>query len=273
MRFLITDEKGMIYLFKDKEYVNSSATQNTSISSWYLSSITSPAGGSITFTYASGGVLGPSVAYRIDSSCYLTLNRDASTHQIPYSYLRPVIVDNSNDWITGLVVSKITASSGAHIDFTCRSGNRKDAHTISGSVLEYVTAYNSAGAIYKKHKLTYSYFEPDGGHKIALSRYEYLNYRLRLNEVQELSSVGTAMFPPYQFSYYGDGGSATDNVYALPYRMSPCQDHWGYYNHTNNQTIFTNNGLKEPFYVDQCYGALAGYRAMETAWVVCVSGR
>lgn len=49
------------------------------------------------------------------------------------SYLRPAIVDNSNEGITGLVVSRITASSGAHIDFTCSSENRKDAHSIRGA--------------------------------------------------------------------------------------------------------------------------------------------
>lgn len=264
--FKITDEKGVVYLFKDKEYAYYDAVKNNCTAGWYLSSITSPAGGSIAFTYKSGGTLGMSVIHRIDDSCYMTLNKDASTHSIPVNYLRPAIVDNSNEGITGLIISRITASSGAHIDFTCSSENRKDAHSISGSILENIIAYNSAGSIYKKYKLSYGYFEPDERHKIAPAYYQYLNYRLRLEKVQELPSTGTSTLPPYRFSYYGDGGSKVDNVYALPYRMSPCQDHWGYYNYTDNKTLFTSNNSKEPFYTDPIYRELA-YGSMETAWL------
>lgn len=197
--FKITDEKGVVYLFKDKEYAYYGAIKDNCTSGWYLSSITSPAGGSITFTYVSGGTLGTSVIHRIDDSCYMTLNKDLNTHEIPPSYLRPAIVDNSNEGITGLVVSRITASSGAHIDFTCSSENRKDAHSIRGSMLESITSYNSANDIYKKYKLFYGYFEPDERHKIAASYYQYLNYRLRLEKVQELPSTGTSALPPYRF--------------------------------------------------------------------------
>lgn len=255
--FKITDEKGRVYLFKDKEYTYYDVIKNNCTAGWYLSSITSPAGGSITFTYVSGGTLGMSVIYRIDDSCYMTINKDASTHDIPVSYLRPAIADNSNKGITGLIVSRITASSGAYIKFECSGENRKDACRISGSMLDNLTAYNSEGSIYKKYKLFYGYFEPDEGHKITSSNFQYLNYRLRLEKVQELPSTGASMLPPYRFSYYGDGGSKVDNVYALPYRMSPCQDHWGYYNHTNNKTLFTNNGLNEAFYIDPWYKELA----------------
>ena len=255
--FKITDEKGVVYLFKDKEYAYYGAIKDNCTSGWYLSSITSPAGGSITFTYVSGGTLGTSVIHRIDDSCYMTLNKDLNTHEIPPSYLRPAIVDNSNEGITGLVVSRITASSGAHIDFTCSSENRKDAHSIRGSMLDSITSYNSANDIYKKYKLFYGYFEPDERHKIAASYYQYLNYRLRLEKVQELPSTGTSALPPYRFSYYGDGGSKTDNIYALPYRLSPCQDHWGYYNYTDNKTIFANNAANEPFYIDPWFRELS----------------
>lgn len=81
--FKITDEKGVVYLFKDKEYAYYGAIRDNCTSGWYLSSITSPAGGSITFTYVSGGTLGMSVIHRIDDSCYMTLNKDASTQDIP----------------------------------------------------------------------------------------------------------------------------------------------------------------------------------------------
>ena len=35
------------------------------------------------FTYVSGGTLGTSVIHRIDDSCYMTLNKDLNTHEIP----------------------------------------------------------------------------------------------------------------------------------------------------------------------------------------------
>jgi len=255
--FKITDEKGFVYLFKDKEYAYYEPIKQNSTSGWYLSSITSPAGGSITFAYAEGGTLSTSIVYRVDDTCCMTLHPDVASHSIPPSYLRPAISYNSGRGITGLVLSRITASSGACIDFACSVQNRKDAFSVKGSMLETITARNSAGAVYKKYKLAYSYFKPDARHRIEAAYYEPLNNRLRLDTVTELASEGTDALPPYRFSYYGDGGPESDNIYALPYRMSPCQDHWGYYNYSDNKTIFPNNAANEPFYVDPWYSQLA----------------
>lgn len=258
--FKITDEKGFVYLFKDKEYAYYEPIKQNSTSGWYLSSITSPAGGSITFAYAEGGTLSTSIVYRVDDTCCMTLHPDVASHSIPPSYLRPAISYNSGRGITGLVLSRITASSGACIDFACSTQNRKDAFSVKGSMLETITARNSAGAVYKKYKLAYSYFKPDARHRIEAAYYEPLNNRLRLDTVTELASEGTDALPPYRFSYYGDGGPESDNIYALPYRMSPCQDHWGYYNHSDNKTIFPGNAANEPFFIDPWYQQWASDR-------------
>ena len=36
-----------------------------------------------------------------------------------------------------------------------------------------------------------------------------------------------------------------------------CQDHWGYYNYTDNKTIFANNAANEPFYIDPWFRELS----------------
>ena len=78
----------------------------------------------------------------------------------------------------------------------------------------------------------------------------FLNYRLRLESVKELSATGETG-ATYQFEYYGSASNSPD-YYNLPYRLSAAQDHWGYYNYSYNNTIFPNNPANRTIAPDNC---------------------
>ncbi len=65
--------------------------------------------------------------------------------------------------------------------------------------------------------------------------YEYYSNRLFLNEVQE--SNGSVNIPPYVIEYYNAGN--------LPPRSSLSQDYWGYYNGASNASLIPK-ALKDP---------------------------
>lgn len=255
--FRITDERGTVYLFKDTETAYSTELDGSYPTAWYLSSITSPAGGRITFEYASGGTLSNCAVHRVDETCYMKIYKDATRHEIFLGRPEGSISYTNNRNITGLVVSSIKTSAGAHIDFTCKDEKRKDAVNIKGSMLEYVTAYGSTGTVCKKYRLSYTYFQPDDRHKRKETYYDFLNYRLRLDAVQEIDDAGNAVQPSFRFGYFGDDRPQSDNIHALPYRLSPCQDHWGYYNYSNNTNLFPNNKADDWFYIEPWYAYLA----------------
>lgn len=251
--FSITDEKGVVYEFADLETAYSSAWNGYYTTGWYLSSITSPTGGSLAFTYTTGGTLAAGNLHRTYTSCYMAItNRKLNEHEIPMKYRTPSFTVEGS--VSGKIVSRITASSGAYVSFTCKNEVRKDAMSVNGNMLEYITSYNSAGTAVKKYKLSYSYFEPDSNHRLSNASFDCLNYRLRLDSVQEVAASGSLTVPPYTFVYYGDDGTA---AHKLPFRMSPCQDQWGYYNYTANTCLFPNNGQYDAFHIDPWYAQLA----------------
>ena len=249
--FRITDEKGVCYTFASKEQAYNSDFGGNYTTAWYLTEMVSPAGGKLTFAYTSGGTLSTGHFRRAYTDCFIEVNKDVSAHEIPTQYRTPTFA--TGDPVQGLVPESITAGDGSKVEFNQRSGKRLDAYNVNGSVLEKLVYKNPAGTVCRKYGFSYSYFQPDNAHRLSLSGYDFLNYRLRLDKVEEENEAGTATAGAYTFAYYGDEVTSTNNVYALPYRLSPCQDHWGYYNHTSNSTIFANNNASTPFHQDGWY--------------------
>lgn len=105
------------------------------------------------------------------------------------------------------------------------------------SILNRVEISDYLGNL-KKYRLNYSYFNSDNtvvnpsvqAWNIAgaaymtdygyVYNYDHFNKRLRLDNIKEISGIGTDTLPVYGFVY---------NDTVLPPRHSKAQDHWGYY--------------------------------------------
>lgn len=151
-------------------------------------------------------------------------------------------------------IKKITTSNGT-IEFKRNPSRRQDLRYDSYALDEIVIT-NGNNTINKRFKFQMSYFEANNTRKytgVNASTFTYLNYRLRLDAIQELNSAGQAVKPPYTISYLGDNNPATDDKYTLPHRLSSSQDHWGYYNQTNNSHIFPGNPQGRPIPMDKTY--------------------
>lgn len=256
--FVITDEKGIRYEFAAYEYTaNLMGSAMNYISAWYLSKITSPEGGEINFEYVNGGLTNGSYQKRCYDQVYFPM-QPTTNQSFPSQYYQTCIHQETE--ISGIVVKKITNSAGQYIKFITSPNPRLDAESninIGNNLLDTVILYNAQGVAVRKFRFTYSYFEANNSHKISQGAWSFLNYRLRLDTLQEVSSSGQLQ-SPYRFEYFGDNNPVTDDPYTLPYRLSPCQDHWGYYNNSSNTIIFPSNPVDKPYHMDDWNVALLG---------------
>ena len=238
--FIITDDAGIKYEFRDVESTTELLSPGrTYISAWYLSKITSPTGGEITFSYVSGGTTSVYCYTTFLSNIYIGIDANQSVHVIPSEYSAPNFTYYTG--ISGIVPEKITNSAGNYIEFKYSTNARKDAfRSNSGNnQLDTIILKDSNNVQGKKFKFGYSYFEANDNRKAPFSAYNNLNYRLRLDEVREVSKDNT-LLSPYKFAYYGDNDPTAYDPYTLPYRLSPSQDHWGYNNNSNNTSLYPN---------------------------------
>lgn len=245
--FVITDEQGIRYEFSTPEITTSHVGSTISYTSaWYLSKITSPAGGEITIEYVEGGLSSYSFQKRCYSQAYM--EGAGPSHWLPQQYLSPCL--NYDNRIVSWVPKKIRSSNGSYIDLVTATTQRLDSELLPNNQLDYLSLYDSGHVQRKRIKFNYSYFEANNSDKFPVSvpsdPRSLLNYRLRLDSFHELSPMGE-VGNRHSFEYLGDNNPLTDDVYTLPYRLSPSQDHWGYYNNTNNTTIFPSNPSDRPF--------------------------
>ena len=255
--FKITDEQGYVYIFDNTE-VQYYGHANWIPVSWYLTSITSPSGEKIVFSY----IKDEEYKYitRKYEKCYLELDGEVRTpvmgnhdhklviraydQYLDSKYTTPYFNNNADNEIKfPELISSIESSSGARIDFIYKSKGRKDLEN-SGYLLSQIKQTNSKGEIVKNYAFSFDYFEPATNQKLVeegRNPYNFLNYRLKLTGIQELSADGKERLSPYKFVYYGDDGNYR---HQLPYRLSPNQDHWGYYNGQNNSSMFPRESGK-----------------------------
>ncbi|GHU90709.1 hypothetical protein FACS1894155_09410 [Bacteroidia bacterium] len=238
--FIITDNLGVRYEFSITDIIQEG--NQTEENTWKLMKITSPSGGEINFSYESG--YSDYTRRRAHSVCYIETQQNYSTHGIDNYMYHAGVLDGA--YCNYFLLSRITTKSGNYIEFKLSDTPRMDAENTTGKALEEIILHDNGNNIQKKINLGYGYFEAKAPRRYKTQQntspanYNYLNYRLRLESVQEMSVSGEPG-GSYHFEYYGDDNSETDDPYTLPYRLSPCQDHWGYYNHSYNQTIFPNN--------------------------------
>ena len=232
-KFVITDEKGTVFEFADYETTFFPEDGVNRISAWYLSKITSPAGNRIIFEY-----------YGAASSNQLTRSYSTSLVTVlPYntSITPPVNIPFEGTGFSELRLHKIKTETG-EAEFVYKPERRKDYAFLpvtspASSALEEIRIYKAEGTLLRKFNLSTSYFVSNDAEKyngLSPEIYSYLNYRLRLDAVQEFAADGITHLPAYKFTYLGDNNPATDDPYTLPYRLSPSQDHWGFYNQSYN---------------------------------------
>lgn len=244
--FIITDEKGFVYEFKAHETVYKIDGGESYIGAWYLSKITSPSGGELIFQYRPGGKISSAYQKRCYSEAYFAVGENSPVHTIPNQYTNTCIT--RGDDVNGIVLTKITSSAGNSLEFVTSPNSRLDSESMADNQLDFIILKDINNQQVKKFRFNYSYFEANNSKKIGLG-IQCLNYRLRLDSFREIAVDGTEQ-SPYRFEYYGDNNPQTDDPYTLPYRLSPSQDHWGYYNNSFNQTIFPSNPQNKPFRID-----------------------
>lgn len=237
-RFLITDDKGNQYEFNDIETTNYGGNNGTLTSSWFLSKITTPTNNQIKFEYLNAG--SNLDLARTYTSTYVMVT--PQTLHIP----SPNNVPAETTGCKEIRLHKITSSSGS-VEFKYKNSFRQDlpsGSNLSFRALDEIVISYESGIVFKKFKIFTSYFEANDSKKYdgaSASQLAYLNYRLRLDSVKEMSGDEQLSLPPYIFKYNGDDNPLTNDAYTLPYRLSPEQDHWGFYNKSGNHHLFPGN--------------------------------
>ena len=254
-KFVITDNLGIKYEFSPDNYFyyNNILTNGC----WYLKKITSPSGGEINFAYNNNNSYNS--RYRMYSSYFLEILPQTPNVIDYYTYHGSML---SNTIINDVLLSKITTKSGSYINFNPSTSVRLDVDNYTTTkALEEIVMYDNNDQMQKKKQLEYSYFEANQYRRYknvnnqSPPEYNCLNYRLRLDKVKEISVTG-GIGDTYSFEYSGNNNPAIDDPYTLPYRLSPCQDHWGYYNFSYNETIFPNNSGNKSIIPDKCFSSL-----------------
>lgn len=219
--YKITTENGIKYYFETLERTvsRSATTVSTSGFTWYLTKIvSSDEGETILLTYDNSyfDILtspGESVTY-IQNSCL------ANNPSPPSNSFQ---VFNNSVTIHAKQLKKIEFSNGT-IEFEL-SYNREDLATGGTSStnpqIDHVLIKNKSGVETEKVHFQYSYYNPSGN-------FDYK--RLKLDELTFEGCITCGSIQPrsYKFEY---------NSIPLPEKFSKSIDHWGYYNHANNQTI------------------------------------
>ena len=235
-KWTVTDPKGVKYVFSTTEttvsdswtgyerYTNQGCTASTTplITCWYLSSITSPDGDEITFTYDKL-YQSTSQVQRSELVYYLTAMLPPSS--MTASAILPSELPTNNKLYTANW-QKVNEAHLKEVNFadgkiTITTKGRTDMQGSRG--IDKIDLYYKSGSEYKLYK-TWR-FHHDYFNKGATPAYKMT--RLRLDSLVE-TGAGNVTLPAYKFSY---------NQTVLPNKTSHNIDHWGFFNNKNNEAI------------------------------------
>ncbi|WP_299984992.1 hypothetical protein [uncultured Pontibacter sp.] len=249
--FRITDENGNIFTFAAKEvaqttFIAFGGVPGTSTAGDYtpttvtflLSSVVTPQGDSLKLEYEGYGY-----EYRNIGSRTRHLRNPSSTC--------PEIPESGTESLTnvfgGQRIKRITSSIGHVVEFSYDSCGRADLAGLAslakpGALTEVSIRVMGAKGV-KKFRLGYEYFYSDPG--IALITNNCNKGEVDPDDLRlKLVSVVEEGKPAYRVTY--------NESVRLPNRLSPAQDHWGFYNGSqhllpkNEQAGFMDGGTKEP---------------------------
>ncbi len=235
--FIITDEQGIMYEFRDVEISTSTIDDATTSggtpirtyvfpSSWYLSKITSPDGNEqINFAYYS-----PPSSHFLNRE-FLPNGSSTYSYKVPNgngisstgntSSLSPM-VSVSRKYLQSVTLMKNNVNVG-YINFESGIDLRQDMNHLDfpgERLLQSIKAYsrNATGGhtLVNQHNFNYSYFTHPAGS-------QWFYKRLKLDNVQEMPVDGTtATKPAHAFEY--------NNPTNVPPQSGSSVDHWGFHN-------------------------------------------
>lgn len=183
------------------------------ITSWAVTSITTPIGASINYYYTLNTV----TEFGRGGETYKPQIGEASAEKSASFYKQT---------FTKPVLQKITGDD-EQVLFNSTSINRQDVLDANKSLDTLVIKDINTGTVYKSFVFNYGYFtSPDSISLWGIEAYQGVaRKRLYLKSVTALNADGTDSLPPYKFEY---------NDTELPNRLSSSQDYWGYYNGKDN---------------------------------------
>jgi YD repeat-containing protein len=231
IRFIVTITKitaitpdGDKYEFSDLEK-NWVGTNPQSITSYFLSKITSSTGTEISFQYEylNNKVQLPSYSEEFTASKPVTSGSLGS----PGVYGRSYSGLNANY----LILDKITFSEG-YVDFI--PGTREDMDNKKLNAME-VRYWD--GSLLKRISFNHSYFVATSSNHYLSSGgpaypIDFLSKRLKLTGISEIGNNFSDKTLTHEFEYY-EGGN-----YDLPYKTSYAVDFFGFYNGKTTNTTF-----------------------------------
>jgi len=202
------------------------------ISTWYLKSITTPAGEVIRFNYEKSVINQDAGFFQVDYLYQTTLASSScatSPNKQPYHNIETQAVNMLN-------LSSIESDLGRVLFINDTTG-RIDLP--GGKYLKEIDVYSKTASKYiQKFKFFYSYSQAVSSSVYTSPNANQSKYRLKLNSIQEIP-VDNSSPKIWTFSY---------NPLLLPSRQSYAQDHWGYFNGAVNNSTFlpVSTGFENP---------------------------
>lgn len=229
--FQVVDPNGIIYIFSTPETssVEGGRGSATYISSWYLTTIITPAG-NINFTYATeqtSQTQGSQLDYLAVTSGDTYLHRPSAQ-----SSASTVVVD----------ARRLVQISTPFETVTFGSSTRSDMS--SASRITGLTVIGRKGYAVKKFSFRQSYFGNTSSTDPNL-------VRLKLDGVDEVSVSDSTQMKSYNLQYYAPG--------SVPSIVSKAKDFWGFYNGQNG------NATLLPYIDPTIYGSYVADQASSYA--------
>ena len=252
-KFVITDDKGIVYTFAETEMQNSqtvttspaiSPGSESCYSGWLITKIEDPSTLdqiSITYSNTSTG----NVVYETGFSQNQTFSFETknSSQLLVLDYTASDVYNYSQITITDQSVQAITLPDGSTINFMY-DFSRQDL--TNSKALTEIQVKNMYNEIVKRTVMSYGYFNSPGGSGLPGGTANDFSKRLKLEKVEEISNDGL-LSKPTVFEY---------NTLQLNRRDSKNIDFWGY----NVNPARNNTGLVPKIRLeDEEYGINPAY--------------
>ncbi len=228
----IVDDKGIQYLFEKGEMIDMGKGGNTLISTttYHLKQIVHPYGDKITFNYeiltAGKGIKG---YYKnmYDNEFYVVYNGAESGCRTTYipAYSAPA-GNYSDSYMYYSHLTSIVATGSGRIEFQYANG-RTDSSIeprMTGFTV-YDNANNAIKSVVLYHEFPFGNFSNSFVNQCTDGS---IRYRMFLDSVA-IRDNKNVKIQRYVFNY--------NNLNELPTRLSYAQDHWGYFNGQENQSL------------------------------------
>lgn len=236
----VIDENGVKYSFMTNEetknysysgdiryeqstcYEEIDGDNDTKITAWYLNKIESPTGYTISFEYDYNTnqtitqVQHSELIYQLYD--IKLINTGGKGYISPNFFGYKEIHTASMQETAQVWLKSISFANGLLKFKTSDRSDLVSRNTNKPQKLDNLEIYDKYNTLIKSFNLNYSYFNQDLGTPDS--------ERLKLNSIQEFA--GGKTIPAHEFSY---------NTVSLPSKTSYSQDHWGYYNGKNNESI------------------------------------